>query len=369
MSKNRQILRRRRLAVAATACIAVLIVASRADSVRVLDVYAATSPGASADAFDASWQAYLDWESELPFQDGCRPFLRAVDDGIEYRGTVVFLHGFSACPQQFYELAELLAAQGYRSLVPLLPGHGRPWPALDRDDSGALPGPLSWRRSYGAFADHINRIMTQADGERAIAGLSGGGAAALYLNDRARGLYDRSLVMAPFVSIAGGRLVNGTTMMAGVLPALNQLSANPFGMADSCIAKRQQGKASYCQWQIRHVAGMKALGSNVRRRLARNPLPVRMQIIGVSNDDSVSNVRIAELIAAQQETGNTSACFYPDGVPHSMFSRFDHPGVDMYWLAEFHAAALAFITGGAAFPTSADDDRLCRLDAKPGGKP
>lgn len=344
---------------------AVLIVASRADPVRVIDTHLSSTPNPAVDAFDAGWQAYLDWESELPFQDGCAPFVRAVDDGVEYRGTVVFLHGFSACPQQYYEFADLLAAAGYRSLVPLLPGHGRPWPAIDRDDSGALPGPLSWRRAYEAFADRINRIMADAAGERVIAGLSGGGAAALYLNDRARGLYDRNLVMAPFLSIAGGRTVNGATVIAGAIPALNQLSATPFGSAHSCIAKRREGKASYCKWQIRHVAGMRALGTDVRRRLAAQPLAVRMQIVGVSNDDSVSNVRIAELIAAQTGTRSTSACFYPAGVPHSMFSRFDHPGEDMYWLAEFHAAALAFLIAGDAFPTAAGDDGQCRLDARP----
>lgn len=351
--------------MAGAGLVAVLIVAGRADTARVIDANAeSTPPSPAVDPFAAGWQAYLDWESELPFQDGCTPFLRPVDDGVEYRGTIVFLHGFSACPQQYYELAGLLAAAGYRSVVPLLPGHGRPFPAVDRDDSGALPGPLSWRRVYEAFADRINRIMSHADGERAIAGLSGGGAAALYMNDRARGLYDRSLVMAPFLSIAGGRPVNGATVMIGVIPALNQLSATPFGSADSCIAKRRQGKASYCKWQIRHVAGMRALGTDVRRRLSRNPLPVRMQIIGVSNDDSVSNRRIEELATAQRRTGNTSACFYPVGIPHSMFSRFDHPGEDMYWLAEFHAAALAFLTRGEAFPTAAGDDGRCRLDAE-----
>jgi len=344
----------------------VLIVASRADTVRVIDGHAASTPSNPVDdALETGWQAYVDWESELPFQDGCAPFLRAVDDGIEYRGTVVFLHGFSACPQQYYELADLLAAAGYRSLVPLLPGHGRPYPALDRDDSGALPGPASWRRAYEAFADRINRVMADADGERVIAGLSGGGAAALYLNDRARDLYDRNLVMAPFLSIAGGRRVNGATVVVGAVPALNQLSATPFGSADSCIAKRREGKASYCKWQIRHVAGMRALGTDVRRRLAARPLPVRMQIVGVSNDNSVSNARIAELIATQRESRNTSACFYPEGVPHSMFSRFDHPGEDMYWLAEFHAAALAFLIHGAAFPTAAGDDGQCRIEARP----
>lgn len=323
------------------------------ETVRIIDPPEPVPADASrASVFYERWQAYVDWESELPFQEHCAPFIEEPATGSTYRGTVVLLHGFSACPQQYYDLADLLAHEGYRTVVPLLPGHGRPWPAFDRDDSGALPGAWAWRDTYDAFAEQINGIMTYADGERVIGGLSGGAAAALYLNDRARSLYDRNLVMSPFIAIAGGDVINGGVAAIGTIPVINLISATPFGTADFCLDKRRQGKASYCKWQVRHVAGMKALGEDIAATLARDPLSVRMQVIGVEGDNSVSNDRVLELVAEHEETGAMTACFYPEGVPHSMFSRYDHPGEDMYWLDDFNAAAVAFITAGAAFPTS-----------------
>ena len=110
---------------------------------------------------------------------------------------------------------------------------------------------------------------------------------------------------------------------------------------------------------------MKAMGRHIAATLAREPLPVRLQVIGVEDDNSVSNDRVVELVAAHTGTGAMTACFYPEGVPHSMFSRYDHPGEDMYWLEDFNTAAIAFITAGAAFPAS-ERPRLqvreCRLD-------
>ena len=302
-------------------------------------------------AFYDRWNAYVAWEEALAFQDNCAPHLREVDDNVRYAGTVVFLHGFSACPQQYFDLAELLAARGYRTIVPVLPGHGRPYPSFDKDDSGGLPGPNTWRRAYDAFAAQINGIMAMADGERVIGGLSGGGAAALYLNDEARDVYDRALIIAPFIAIAGGDYVNGNVAFIGSIPVLNLMSATPLNTADFCLNKRRQGKASYCKWQIRAVQGMHAVGEYAAKRVKTEPLDLRMQIIGVNGDNSVSLARIRELVETQSATGNTTACFYPRGVPHSMFSRWDHPGEDMYWLDDFNRAAVLFVTGGVPFPT------------------
>ncbi len=323
---------------------------------RIIDSPAPAKAGSREAVFYERWNAYVAWEKALAFQDSCEPHIEEPADGVAYRGTAVFLHGFSACPQQYYDLAALLAKEGYRTIVPVLPGHGRPYPAFDKDDSAALPGPGTWRKAYDAFSDQINGIMEYAEGERVIGGLSGGGAAALYLNDRGRDIYDRNLVIAPFIAIAGGGIVNGGVTLLGTLPAINRLSATPFNTADFCLDKRREGKASYCKWQLRAVAGMRALGQDVARSVSDEPLENRVQIIGVEGDNSVSNDRVQDLIASQLAvTDATTACFYPVGVPHSMFSRYDHPGEDMYWLDDFNRAALAFVTTGTAFPTMPSD--------------
>lgn len=340
-----------RYLIAAAIALALIALSSCAQTARIIDDPAPVTVGADREAiFYERWQAYVEWESELPFQVSCAPHLEEPAEGVAYRGTAVLLHGFSACPQQYYDLAALLAKEGYRTIVPLLPGHGRPYPEFEKDDSGALPGPNTWRSAYDAFARQINGIMEYADGERVIGGLSGGGAAALYLNDHARDLYDRNLVMAPFLAIAGGGFINGGITFVGAIPYLNLLSSTPGNSADFCLDKRREGKASYCKWQIRHVAGMKSLGRDTAKTLAANPLTLRTQIIGVVGDNSINNDRVLELIAEHSDTPAMTACFYPRGVPHSMFSRYDHPGEDMYWLDDFNDAAVGFITAGKPFP-------------------
>lgn len=344
---------------------AAIMIEASAPSARIIHSPEPVGEAVSREsAFYERWNAYVAWEEELAFQDSCKPFIREPAEGIAYRGTVVFLHGFSACTQQYYDLSALLAKQGYRTIVPVLPGHGRPYPQFDKDDSAALPTPGSFRDAYDAFSDQINGIMEYADGERVIGGLSGGGAAALYVNDRGRDVYDRNLVIAPFIDIAGGDFVNGAMAFIGAIPVINLVSATPFNTADFCLEKRQQGKASYCKWQLRGAAGMRSLGQAAAKSVRIEPLTNRVQVIGVNGDNSVSLDRVRELIATQMATDGTTACFYPEGVPHSMFSRYDHPGVDMYWLDDFNRAAVAFITTGAAFPSEPRDGdavALCTL--------
>jgi alpha-beta hydrolase superfamily lysophospholipase len=302
------------------------------------------------DVLSQRWQDYVDWATSDPLQADCVP--RRVEPGpeAEYRGTVVLLHGFTACPQQYFEMAGLLSERGFRSLIVLLPGHGHQYPDVDNDNSSPQPGPWNWKGSYNAFADRINGVMEYADGDRVIVGLSGGGAASLYINMRARETYDRSLVIAPFLAIAGGDLINAAVAAIGAIPIVNMLDATPFGAEKPCIEKRKQGKAGYCEFQVRHIAGMKSLAHWTRREIRTAPLDLQIQIVAVEHDNSVSNQRIADLLNLLSDNGTTTACIYEDGVPHSMFSRVDHPGEDMYWLDSFLDSALGFIVDAQPFP-------------------
>ena len=304
--------------------------------------------------FAERWSDYVDWASRDGLQAGCEPRLVEPSAGVPYRGTVVLLHGFSACTQQFDDFTGLLANRGYRTVLPVLPGHGRPYPDVNKDDSRAQPDGGSWRAVYAAFAEQINGIMEYADGERVVGGLSGGGAASLWLNLEAPELYDRNIVIAPFLAIAGGGFVNGTVSFLGAIPGLNQMTAVPFGTANPCIEKRKKGRAGYCKYQIRHVAGLKGLGSGLRKTTRTSPIDVRMQVIGVERDGAVSNALVREFIEVQMPNGKTTACFLPEGIPHSMFSRQDNPDTDMYWLEAFQAGVVDFIVNGSPMPTSGE---------------
>jgi pimeloyl-ACP methyl ester carboxylesterase len=293
--------------------------------------------------------------------------------GVRERGTVLMLHGFSACPQQYFELADILAAEGYRCMIALLPGHGRQRRAEGSDDASALPTGGDWRASFDDYAATLNAIMMHSEGERVLVGLSGGGAVALHMALSASQPYDRLLILAPFFDIAAPPWASAAIALAGSTPGLRSLDATPFGSEKPCLAKVAQGKASYCEWRLGHVRGMHALGASVARRLLDEPYSGRVQFVGVEGDRSVSIRRIRSVMLAH-ETSAASACVYPEGVPHSMFSRFDHPGEDMYWLDDFHASALAFIVDGRRFTHGETSSelaplRLCRLRGPPRAGP
>jgi alpha-beta hydrolase superfamily lysophospholipase len=302
-----------------------------------------------AAVFERRWASYADWATRRPLQADCVPRLIDASPGVAYRGTVVLLHGFSACPQQYFELSQRLAERGFRSLLVLLPGHGHVNPAVDKDNPTPQPGPWNWKATYEAFAQQINGIMSYADGDRVIAGLSGGGSASLFINLNGRNLYDRNLVIAPFLAIAGGDIINAAVAGIGAIPVVNWIDATPFGTEKPCVEKRRQGKAGYCEYQVRHAAGMKSLAHWVRKEIRKAPLETQLQIVAVEHDNAVSNERIAQLLAVHEPGGRTSACAYEEGIPHSMFSRFDNPGTDMYWLDAFLDSAVGFIVDGQPF--------------------
>ena len=127
--------------------------------------------------FYARWVAYLEQYAEIELQDGCRPQLFEPGSGSDYRGTVVLIHRWGACPQQFEDLAELLALRGYRVMLPLLPGHGRP--QSGRLPVNALPTEGNWQGAFESFAETVNGIVTYAGNQRVIGGHSFGAIVAL----------------------------------------------------------------------------------------------------------------------------------------------------------------------------------------------
>lgn len=322
--------------------------------------------GASRDAvFDARWSQYLASTRPEELQPDCRP--RRIDPppGVSYRGTIALLHGFSACPQQFFELAGLLAAQGYRVLLPLLPGHGRQFAAADGDDASGLPVTRDWQRRYEELAEYLNGTLTYAAGERVIGGLSVGGAASLFVSLQDRALYDRQIVMAPYFATAAGAPIDALVAGSGRTPAVRSVPVKMSGASSPCLSKRAEGRAGMCNYEIKHAAALDSLGRYNANALRAEPLAMPLQVVGVEGDSVISNPRLSEFLGWQSVTGKTSACFYPEGVPHAMISPYDNPGVDMYWLEALRTDIVSFVTTGRAFRTTGTPSQvapwpLCR---------
>jgi hypothetical protein len=103
------------------------------------------------------------------------------------------------------------------------------------------------------------------------------------------------------------------------------------------------------------VGALTAMGSDLQESLAEEPLDVRLQFVGVEKDSVVNNNISREFLVVQEATGRTTACFYPEGVPHAMISGYDSPDIEMYWLDSLLSGAVAFITAGEPFATDGSE--------------
>lgn len=108
----------------------------------------------------------------------------------------IFLHGFTATPEQFVPIGEAFFQAGYNVLIPLLPGHGIAgnW---DRDNPPPLPENEQVYEDFGLYWLEI----AQSLGTKVIVGgLSGGSTLAAWLAlERPEQIY-RTLVFAPYLS-------------------------------------------------------------------------------------------------------------------------------------------------------------------------
>jgi hypothetical protein len=76
----------------------------------------APSPG----SLDAAWTDYLSKLDSSSIQPNCFPKRVSPPSGTATQGTVILIHGYTACPQQFFAWADELAGRGYEVLMPLL---------------------------------------------------------------------------------------------------------------------------------------------------------------------------------------------------------------------------------------------------------
>lgn len=293
--------------------------------------------------FDQDPPAWIDHLTQsdfyAPLQNTCKSFYLPPQG--QRKGTVLLFHGYSSCPQQFWELAPLLAAKGFAVYVPVLPGHGR----LSRqaggkwiDDPSDLPTETTWQR-YQVYSKQIAQVMPP-DGIRAVMGLSLGGAVAASALIQAPERFDRAILGAPLLDI--------NTPSDYFLPPISALMPNyPAKWDDSCEVERAGGRGGYCQFRLRALRSMQRLGQETLARLNEVKIPV--QIVGVEKDGTASNPAQKE---AAQRLPQNQICLFEKGANHSLLSRFDSPFEDKFWIAPLNAMSLSFVEKGSYFSTA-----------------
>ena len=131
-------------------------------------------------------------EAELPdLSPECGSILMTHDEKVE--NAIVFLHGFTSCPDQFATLGQRYYDQGYNVFIPRQPRHG-----LQEYDGAPLKGLTA--EELAAFGTEV-ADTAQGLGERVVfVGLSGGGAVTTWLAQE-RDDIDLAVPIAPFLGI------------------------------------------------------------------------------------------------------------------------------------------------------------------------
>lgn len=130
-------------------------------------------------------------ESQLDLNPVCRT--RLLSHGQKVEKVMVFLHGFTSCPQQFTLLAEQYFEFGYNVYLPRLPYHGM----NDRFANNLRDTTVE---ELIAFADSVVDIAIGLGDQVIISGLSGGGTVALWIG-QFRPEVDLVVAIAPFLGI------------------------------------------------------------------------------------------------------------------------------------------------------------------------
>ncbi|NED98270.1 alpha/beta fold hydrolase [Phytoactinopolyspora alkaliphila] len=171
------------------------------------------------------------------------------------RVGVLLCHGLTGSPASMRPWADRLAAEGYTVDLPLLPGHGRSWQAMNL---------TRWPDWYHRVERSLLHLADRCD-EVVVAGLSMGGCLALRLAQE-HGTAVRGLVLVnPAVASADRRLL--------ALPVLRHLSPSVAGLAND-IAQPGQDEHAYSRTPLHALHSFTRLWKIVRADMPRVHQPL-----------------------------------------------------------------------------------------------
>jgi carboxylesterase len=307
----------------------------------------AVSAAGAKDDWQLAWETYAAAEAAQGLQFGCQPRRYRPPAGAPGKGLIIAIHGFSACPQQFFQLGPLLASRGFEVLVPVLPGHGFRPRADGTENLDQVPDADSWAAGYGGLAEQMNQIAALAGGERILIGYSLGGAMAINAALRAPDLYARLLLVAPLIEIRGGAGLQATVNLLGRTPGVREWGPKPPELAEACADWTAAGRTGFCDYRLAHIPALIQLAAQNRDWLAREPLTLPTQIILAEEDVVISNAAVLAMAAEQPRViSPMELCTLTGDVPHEIFTPYENAGRKMTWLPRFLQVAESFVVSG-----------------------
>jgi len=228
-------------------------------------------------------------EASLALNPLCQ--LQFMTHGEKVERAIVFVHGYTNCPQQFSELGQEFYDLGYNVLIVPAPRHG----LADRltTDQAQLTA-----EELAAYADQVVDIAQGLGEHVSMAGISMGGAATAWA-----ALHRSDLDLAVLISPAFGLQMIPAPATA---PAVNAFLALPnlYQWADSDLKAENGPDYTYPRRSTRALAQTLRLGLAVQAQTAEvAPAARSMLVITNANDPSVDNALAAEMVASWRERG------------------------------------------------------------------
>ena len=256
-------------------------------------------------------------ESKLDLHPECATQLQT--HGEKTDTVIVFLHGFTSCPEQFIALGNEFYDRGYNVYIPRTPRHG-----FNNRRGEPLKGLTA--EEMAEFA-HQTADIAQGLGERVIvSGISGGGAMATYLSQEREDV-DIAAPIAPFLGI-------------GFIPRpLNRAFASLFLTLPDFwqwwdpVHKENNPLAApfaYARYPLHALLENMRLGYAAEADAKRfRPAANKIIVITNANDESVNNDVVAEFEQLWREHGDESLVTFQFeeslGLPHDLITAI-RPG-------------------------------------------
>ena len=330
---------------------------------------------------EAIWQTYLNNTPLSKLQKGCEPTRVKIKPGKKRMGTAILFHGFTACPQQYFALADMIATQGYEVFLPLNVGHGRKR-INGEEQIQDLPDENNYMFANDELVRTMNEIAKESAGIKVVGGLSLGGAMAARAltlapaQNNGKNIYNRALIMTPLFQLSNlkGSIAMSTIQnLNSIGVPLNTVLTMDQGWGPGCELEisAKPPRAGICKFEMKHAFAAQQFGWQVTRKIEAVDVPV--QGVGVYGDPVVNNKLFEDVLRKMSAGKNNKIkhCFYPRGVEnnekdknwlasqgktnganHSLLSTFDSPTESKWWLDGLMQKTLEFIIYGALFPDS-----------------
>lgn len=259
--------------------------------VRTGNLLSHPDPAVSYEDAEKRLQSWAEEEADFPLQEVCNT--KCFSRGHQTEEVILFLHGYTTCPEQFAELGQVFFEKGYNVLIPCMPHHG--WKDRLTDELKYLTA-----EELAAYGDRSMDIA-RGLGKRVIAmGISGGGTVVSWLAQNRSDL-DMAVPLAAFL-----RMYVLPAFLT--IPFINLFSLLPnfFIWWDPRTKEKNPFSIYYAypRYSLRNLAQIMRLGLAVKRQ-ARLNAPAAGKILVMENDFDmgVSNSEIESLVALWKSHG------------------------------------------------------------------